>query len=364
MPEPLKNVFSKSFVQDLGQRLNSLENNVQVDVFTSRVLAKGWKDLELKARMSRISDTLHDFLGDDFARNARTLSQLAIDYRNTGRTGFEYMFLPEYIEKHGLNHFKTSMSSLASMTETGSAEFAIRPFLIEEETKTLRQMQTWAKSRDEHLRRLASEGCRPRLPWAMALPDYKKNPAPIIPILEALKGDPSLYVRRSVANNLNDVSKDHPELALDIAEKWHGDSEDTNWLVKHACRGLLKSGNPRALQLFGFAPPDKLKLSRLKLTNKTVQFGDKLEFSFQLTSPIQLGTLRLEYGIDFVKANGSLSRKVFKIGESRHEKNQLNVVKTHKFVPITTRVHYPGKHYLAIIVNGVELGKLPFLLEM
>ncbi len=364
MPEPLKNVFTDKFIQDLGARLSRLQPDFRSRPFAKQVLSGDWSDLELKARMSRISDTLHDYLGSDIDENFKVLSELAIAYRGDQRTGFEYMFLPEYIEKHGLAHHKVAMESLEKMTETGSAEFAIRPFLIEFETKTLKQMQRWSKSRDEHLRRLASEGCRPRLPWAMALPKYKKDPSPIIPILDTLKTDASLYVRRSVANNLNDISKDHPDVALDLAEQWIGISEETDWLVKHACRGLLKAGNPRAMRLFGFAPPDELLLSGFKLANKTIQFGESLNFTFQLKGDGALGTLRLEYGIDFVKANGSLSRKVFKISEATLNKSHHKVEKAHKFVPITTRVHYPGKHQLAVIVNGVELAKKPFHLKM
>lgn len=364
MPELLKNVYTKNLIEDLGKRLNQQDKKLQPKKFSAQVFSGDWKDLELKARMSKISDAIHAHLTGDFNSCVEAVCAVAESYRSTGNTGFEYMFLPEYVEKHGLSELKTSLKALGRITETGSSEFAIRPFLVEHESKTLKQMQQWTKSKDEHLRRLASEGCRPRLPWAMALPAFKKDPGPILPILEQLKTDESLYVRRSVANNLNDISKDHPELALDIATDWQGISDDTDWLIKHACRGLLKAGHPRAMTLFGFAPPDAMKLNGLKLNTADVKFGGALEFSAKITSKEALGTLRLEYAIDFVRANGSLSRKVFKISETDYESSTHQFSKVHKFVPITTRVHYPGKHYLALIVNGVEMGKKPFQLTM
>ena len=364
MPEPLKNVYTQEFIQDLAQKLAPLDSGFNRKDFIAKTLSDLWLELELKARMSKISDCIHDFLTGDFATNAEVLSSVAVQYRQSGSSGFEQMFLPHQIEKHGLKHSKVSMKALAEITETGSAEFAIRPFLIEHESKTLKQMMRWAKSADEHLRRLASEGCRPRLPWAMALPAYKQDPSSILPILDTLKTDPSLYVRRSVANNLNDISKDNPELALDLAYEWRGISEETDWLIKHACRGLLKAAHPRSLALFGFSPPDKLKLSQFKLSEKNIRFGEPLTLSAKLSSAQPLSLLRVEYGIDFVKANGSLSRKVFKLSESELQADSVDIKKTHKFVPISTRVHYSGKHYIALIINGIELAKRPFHLEM
>ncbi len=364
MPEPLKNRYNKAFVQDLSQRLGRHAPGLDQQSFTHRVLRRGWQVLELKARMSRISDTLAEFLSADFEMNAKVLTNVARDYLADDITGFEYMFLPEYIEKHGQQHFKLSMQALGAMTQTGSAEFAIRPFIVSETDKTLRQLQRWTTHKNHHLRRLASEGCRPRLPWAMALPDLKRDPAPILPILEALKTDSSEYVRRSVANNLNDISKDHPELSLDLARKWLGQSPETDWVVKHACRGLLKAGEPKALALFGWQAPDDIQLTRFTLASNQITFGDNLNFEFTLNSKERLGLLRLEYAIDFVKANGSRSRKVFKISESERSTQQLKVSKQHKFVPISTRKHYGGSHNLAVIVNGVELGQREFQLVM
>jgi 3-methyladenine DNA glycosylase AlkC len=364
MAEPLKHVYSEDFIRDLGERVASHSSLFKVTPFTQDVLAQNWPELELKARMSRIAATLHKHLSSDFKTNAALICQVAESYRQAGRSGFEYMFLPEYIVAHGLSDFRTAMQALGKITETGSAEFAVRPFLINQEAKSLRQMLRWANHRNHHLRRLASEGTRPRLPWAMALPQFKTDPTPILPILELLKADDSDYVRRSVANNLNDISKDHPELTLDIAAKWQGQGQATDRLIKHACRGLLKAGHPRALALFGLEAPTHIKIMNFAVATKTVTFGEALSFSLQLQGRKPLGLLRLEYAIDFLKANGKHSRKVFKISETDHQTNTITLSKRHKFVPITTRRHYPGQHGVAIIVNGVELAAEQFQLML
>lgn len=360
MAEPLKNVYDKIFLNDLADRVAKAQSGFAKQPFVKRVLADCWDELELKARMQRISQCLHASLALDFSAASAVLTDVARDYRADGKTGFEYMFLPDFVEKHGGEHFKVAMQSLGAMTETGSAEFAIRPFILEAESKTMKQMQRWAKDKDLHKRRLASEGCRPRLPWAMALPKFKADPEPILPILEQLRADPSEYVRRSVANNLNDISKDHPELALDIATSWLGANKETDWVVRHACRGLLKAGHPRALKLFGLAPPDHVRVTNLEVSPNPIELGKNLTINFDLISKQTLGLVRLEYGIDFVKANGSRSRKVFKISEAEQGGKTLTVQKIHKLVSITTRVHYPGVHGIAIIVNGVELASGEF----
>ena len=143
-------------------------------------------------------------------------------------------------------------------------------------------MYNWAEDENFHLRRLASEGCRPRLPWAMSLPVFKKDPTPILKIMETLKDDPVEYVRMSVANNLNDISKDHPDVVLDICERWFGRSKNTDWIVKRACRTMLKAGNKRALLLFGFGDPDQLKVANLSFDRQTLAMGEELRFSFEI----------------------------------------------------------------------------------
>ena len=197
----------------------------------------------------------------------------------------------------------------------------------------------------------------------MALPEFKRNPYPILPILERLKRDPSEYVRRSVANNLNDISKDHPALALELATGWYGDHADTDWIVKHACRTLLKQGDARAMTLFGYTAPKTVMLKDFCVA-ESVSIGNRLPFSFRLASKKgPLGKLRVEYAVHFRLKNGEHGRKVFKISESEIVEREKSIEKSHSFKPITIRTYYPGEHKIEVIVNGVGLASRIFVLN-
>jgi 3-methyladenine DNA glycosylase AlkC len=268
------------------------------------------------------------------------------------------------VECYGLDNWDISIPALALFTQYSSSEFAIRPFLAKDPKKGMGHMLQWAKDENPHLRRLASEGCRPRLPWAMALSGFKKDPTPILPILETLKDDPSEYVRMSVANNLNDISKDHPGLVLEISEKWLGQSKNTDWIVKRACRTLLKEGNTQALLLFGFGDPGHIDVKKLTFSTPSLTIGDDFRFTFEMSfESDEEFRIRLEYGIDFVKANGKLSRKIFQIREASFEPGTHTISRKHSFQDLSTRKHYPGQHRMAIIVNGVEKLNAKFDLE-
>ncbi|MEO0474244.1 MAG: DNA alkylation repair protein, partial [Bacteroidota bacterium] len=257
---------------------------------------------------------------------------------------------------YGQDDWEASIPALEHFTQYSSSEFAVRPFILKDPDRMLTVIQKWANHPNYHVRRLASEGCRPRLPWAMALPIFKKDPKPLLPILELLKADPEDYVRRSVANNLNDISKDHPDLVLNVAGKWLGQKKETDWIVKHACRTLLKKGVPQAMRLFGFGDPQAVRIQDMRISPATVSIGEKVTFSFTLLhtegTPAKL---RIEYAIDFVKANGSTSRKVFHITENQYPTGEeIRFEKTHSFKERTTRKHYPGRHHFTILINGVE----------
>jgi 3-methyladenine DNA glycosylase AlkC len=224
----------------------------------------------------------------------------------------------------------------------------------------MRQMELWAESDNLHVRRLASEGCRPRLPWAMALPAFKRDPRLVLSILKKLKADESEYVRRSVANNLNDIAKDNPAAVVKIARHWQGESEQTDRLLKHACRTLLKQARPDIMKLFGFAKPEHIRIGDL-VVQRRVKIGGDLPFSFTLHSlQSPLGKLRIEFAMDFMKQNGRPSRKLFKFSEAEHSGNEKSYCKSYSFRPISTRKYYAGAHGLAIIVNGFELAKATF----
>jgi 3-methyladenine DNA glycosylase AlkC len=237
---------------------------------------------------------------------------------------------------------------------------AVRPFIIKYEERMMAQMLKWSQHENEHIRRLASEGCRPALPWAVALPKFKKDPALVLPILTQLKADSSQYVRKSVANNLNDISKTRPDVVIRVASEWFGEDVRTNWVLKHGCRTLLKKGNRDILALFGLDDDTKVDIDDFALSEKTLVIGGDLIFSFSIWAADSL-KVRLEYGIDYVKSGGKRSRKLFKISELSLKGNEKkSYVRKHSFKDLSTRKHYPGVHSVTLIVNGNEYGTLDF----
>lgn len=355
MPEPLKHLYSIELVESIANECHQYYPKFNRSHFTKDVLLKDWKQLELKERMHRIAKILGECLPTDYHQSIDILLKVAENY-----SGLAHMCFPDFVEQYGMLDFKTSMMALEKLTARSSSEFAIRPFIIKYPKKATSTLKKWAKSKNEHIRRLASEGCRPRLPWAMALPEYKKDPSAVLEIILKLINDDSLYVRRSIANNLNDISKDHPEVVVDIATQYLGQSKQTDWVIKHACRGLLKQGHKQVLTLFGYSKASHVTVKQLTI-DRQVKLGDKLNFGFELkTTDKYLGKLRVEFIIDFMKANGKTAGKIFKICEGEYLSNQKLITKYFSFKPISTRKYYLGKHQLSVVVNGSAIGSKEF----
>ncbi|MDD4372572.1 MAG: DNA alkylation repair protein [Bacteroidales bacterium] len=266
------------------------------------------------------------------------------------------MFLPDYIEVFGLNDYETSVSLMEYVTQFCSCEFAVRPFIIKYGDRMINQMNQWSLHQNYHVRRIASEGSRPRLPWAIALPDLKQNPNPILPLLDNLKSDPSEYVRRSVANCLNDIAKDNPEIVISIAKQWKGYSKETYALIKHGCRTLLKKGNSEVLKYFGLDDNPNIVVTQFRIERPKIAIGESLEFCFTLqNNGKKTQTVRIEYGIYYLRNNGQHSKKVFKISERMLEPNEkIDIKRRQSFKIITTRKFYVGEQNLSIIINGQE----------
>ena len=357
MAELLKHRYNPALISSLGDALQQAYTPFDIEGFTAFVFDAEWGEKELKDRMKHVAVSMFNFLPDDFSQAIEVLKSASPNFG-----GFEFMFFPTYVELYGLDRFDISIPALEFFTQFSSSEFAVRPFIKQYPDKMMQQMLLWATSDNHHVRRLASEGCRPRLPWAMELPDFKKNPKPVMAVLELLKNDESEYVRRSVANNLNDISKDNPQLVIDVAKSWMGKTSNTDTLLKHACRGLLKSGDEAILPLFGFEPAHHVELSSFKV-DPEVAIGDKLQFEFCLsTTQESLGKLRLEYAVDFLRSNGTSSRKVFKMSEADFSQQNKQVIKRHSFKLISTRRYYAGSHNMVVIVNGKGVASCPFLL--
>ncbi|MFV0394570.1 MAG: DNA alkylation repair protein [Coprobacillaceae bacterium] len=349
----LKDMFTYDSLKKVALAIRSNYEVFQVEDFLNSVIDDTWDALELKARGRKISTSLRKYLPSDYQSTLFILEKSV--------KGFSYAyFFPDFIEAYGQDDWDISINALERNTEYWSSELAIRHFIIKDEKRMMKQMYYWSKHENEHVRRLASEGCRPQLPWGLTIPNLKKDPTPILPILEQLKTDTSLYVRKSVANNINDISKTHPDIVIKMAKEWYGKNEDTNWIVKHGCRTLLKKGNREVLEIFGYNDASSINIDNLKLEKKVISIGENNTFTFTISSE-KSTKVRLEYGIDYVKTNGKRNRKIFKISEVTLKENEKkNYSRKQSFLDVSTRKHYPGKHSIVLIVNGMERGSLDF----
>jgi 3-methyladenine DNA glycosylase AlkC len=327
--------------------------------FNELLFCDSFKDMELMEMGRHATECLAKVLPKSYSPAVKLLMMAAPEVK-----GFEAFCLPTYVEIYGLDHWEYSLPAMAAFTKYSSSEFSIRPYIKKDAARAMAYLLALASDENDKVRRFASEGCRPRLPWAMALPDFKKDPTPILPILEKLKDDDSEFVQKSVANNLNDISKDNPELVLDICERWQGTSKSTDWIIKRACRTMLKAGNKRAMVLFGFGDPKSLFIEELKFKKKSVKIGEKIQFSFTLKLETKKKCkVRLEYIMHFAKASGKTSKKVFQIIEKVYAPGLHELTRSHSFADLSTRKHYPGNHRIAIVVNGVEKAETEITLK-
>lgn len=375
MAEPFKNMYNEQFFDRFTKDLKLVINDFDAREFVSRIMDDEWENRELKQRCRHITTVLKEFLPVDYKDAIAKILELldyvkstypdfsVIDDEKFGLT-LEYgAILDNYVEQYGLDDYETSIRAIEKITQFTSCEFAVHPFIIKYPDEMMKQMLVWSKHEHWGVRRLASEGCRPRLPWAMALPNLKENPAPIIPILENLKNDPSRFVRLSVANNLNDIAKDNPETVIDLVKKWRGESKEVDWIIKHGCRTLLKQGNPEMMELFGFdSVIENISIDNFQIPTPKVKVGDSLEFSFKLLNHNDKKVrIRLEYGIYYQKANGTLTKKVHKISEKEYAADSVTqITRKHSFRVVTTRKLHLGLHQIAVIINGNEFEKYSF----
>ncbi|MDQ0207612.1 DNA alkylation repair protein [Alkalicoccobacillus murimartini] len=353
--EPLKNIYNEAYVDRLTSDLQTTFPDFVAEDFRTLILQPDWSSLELMERKRRITEALCKTLPDPYTKALEILVQVAPPYNGLGGIVF-----PDFVQCYGLDYWNESMDALEVLTQYSTAEFAVRPYFIKDTESMIKQCLVWADSSNEHVRRLASEGSRPRLPWGISVPSFKQDPTPLLPILEKLKQDESLYVRRSVANSLNDITKTHPDLFIQIAMDWYGGNEDTNWIIKHASRSLLKKGDKQILSLFGYENSQNLHIKEFQFETASIKIGERVDFSFDLFSEVDT-KLRVEYAIDYVKARGHRTRKVFKLSEtSIKEKETKPYSRTHAFEDLSTRTHHPGLHQLTLIVNGEEKVSVEF----
>lgn len=360
MPEPLKNMFNEKYVNDLSAATKQFYPAFDTQAYHACIFDKQWQARELKDRMRHISTSLRPFLPEDYAVALSIMRQASLVLKGYS---YEMMIFPDFVEVFGLDDWGASIPALEHFTQLCSSEFAVRPFIIRDQERMMAQMMKWAQHENHHVRRLASEGIRPRLPWGISLPAFKADPSPILPILEQLRDDESEYVRRSVANNLNDIAKDNPDVVLDVARRWHlQDTPETQWMIRHALRTLIKKGDPAALELLGYGGNGEITVKRLTVQPDQIAIGDNLTFSFLVESHAdEPQNLMIDYIVHLMRSNGRQTPKVFKLSKVTLAPGEtLTITRKHSFKPVTTRKYYPGEHAIAVQINGKQFEPAAF----
>lgn len=365
-PNAFKNKINEVVVRKLARSLAKQTPHFDSKKFLT--LLKDLPQLELKARVRLIALYLKETLHLNFPE---AITVLLTVMEEDDLQGFDLWPISEFISDNGLDHFDESMQAMYQLTQRFTSEFAVRPFLMKNHKKVLKYFNKWTMDKNVHVRRWVSEGTRPLLPWGQKLSLFIEDPTLSLNLLEKLKDDEELYVRKSVANHLNDIAKNHPQVVLDTLKRWQkeapSDSLDKiNWITRHALRTLIKRGDSRALQLMGVRNKVDVEITRLKLAKKRYELHDQLEFSFLVKSNSAMREkLIIDYAIDFVKASGKQGKKVFKLKTLEIEAGEeVMLKKKHSLKPITTMKYYSGTHHLMIQVNGEMMGQISFYLEV
>jgi len=363
-----RDVYNPKLVAQMAANIQNVYPDFDAQGFAEAINPE-LADRSLTERAQLICETLLECLSKEYPEAVQILlasSGRELDGDNLeGLDGFYYLPFCKYVSNYGLAEadYEVSMQALYELTKRFTSEGAIRPFLRKYPERTLALLHEWVKDENLHVRRLVSEGTRTRLPWAGHLKQFQEDPTPVLELLEQLKTDPELYVRRSVANNLNDLAKDHPDLVVQTLRRWEKiDNDGTQWIIRHALRSLIKAGHVGALELLGYAPNPAIEIENFRLDSNAVKMGDSMQFHFAVSSKSnQTQSLMLDYIFHFVKANGKTAPKVFKLSKKELESGEmLTFSKKQSFKPITTRKYYPGRHRIQLQINGQAGASLDF----
>jgi len=372
MPEPFKRLLSPDLVRLAGSHFARALPGFPHARFEALAL-DGFDALEMKARAMRIADALEATLPDDFARAAAAIeATLAPALGDTdlgamragadGLAGWIAWPLGEYVARRGLHQPDRALACLHALTRRFSAEFAIRPFILAHPDRVFATLAAWTRDPDPHVRRLVSEGSRPRLPWGVVLKPLVADPSPTLPLLAALQDDPIEYVRRSVANHLNDIAKDHPAVVAGwLEEHLPGASRERRSLLRHASRTLVKRGDRRVLAAWGLDAPLRGSAA-LAVSPRRIRLGEAVEIRVALESAArEAQRLAVDYVVHHVRADGTTSPKVFKGWKVVLAPGGRRVLqRRHAVRPITTRRYHPGHHRIEIQANGRVVAEAAF----
>lgn len=365
MAEPLKHLLHPGVPERLAQRLQAQWPAFEATRFVQDALLN-YEPLALMARGQRLADGLARHLPPQVPEALALLTAaleppLPLDARgepvSDGRPDSVFIYLPFslYIAQQALDHPEAALDAMHALTQRFTAEFCIRPFLERHPGPSWARLQHWQHDPSAHVRRLVSEGTRPRLPWAARLKTLQADPRPVLPLLVALRDDVSSYVRRSVANHLGDIAKDHPDLAVATAQAWRDPAQPVrDQLLRHALRVPLKQGHPGALAVFGLGHASALEVTQASLWPERPRIGQALEVSLTLHNPsAQAQTALVDLVVHYRKADGQARPKVFKLSTVDLAPGAHQVLsKRLSLAQMTTRTHHPGEHAVAVQING------------
>jgi 3-methyladenine DNA glycosylase AlkC len=369
MAEALKHFFDSALIRSLAADITRAHPSLDSKRFVADGL-HGLEALSLTARGSHLAEVLRRHLPAEYERAVEVLlASLGAEHDSSesfGMAPFRYLPHVTFVARFGLDHFETSMRAQYELTKRFTAEGSIRPFIVKYPEQTLERLVSWSSDPSVHVRRLVSEGTRPRLPWASRLPAFQKDPRPVLALLERLKDDPERYVQRSVANNLNDIAKDHPALAVEVCRRWSvGAGAGRRWIVKHALRSLIKQGDRGALELMGVGAKPRVAVQGVTVSPARPVLGAGVVIEFELSSTAaKAQDLLVDFAVHFVKANGSSRAKVFKLQRVHLPgKSKISLRARVSLADLTTRKHYPGRHSIDLLVNGVRFDLCEFELR-
>jgi 3-methyladenine DNA glycosylase AlkC len=358
MATPLKDSFGPDVPRRIAEAIAVVRPGFPVRRFLVDAL-DGYEDLELMPRGRHIARALNAHLPTDYDEAIEillaSLDPLTQGEELTGMATFIHMPHVFYVAEYGRGHWDTSMKAQHQLTQRFTAEYSIRVFLESEPERTLGRLREWTRDPSPDVRRLVSEGTRPRLPWAPRLRRFQEDPSPVLELLELLKDDESAYVRRSVANNLNDIGKDHPGLLIATCRRWMKEAgPERRVLIRHALRSAVKRGEHAALEVLGFGATGAAEVERMTMEPRRPRIGETIRISFTLrNSARDRAAFNVDLRVHFVKANGGTSPKVFRVREltlvpgERRDLSKLVSLRQQ-----TTRTHYSGRHDVEVVVNG------------
>lgn len=375
MAEPLKNLIDASTVRAAARHLQRAWPEFDASRFSALAL-HGLDELELKARAMQLCAALEQTLPDDFDHAAQILEGSLAPPRTdedwsaqhndeAGLAGWVIWPMGEFVARRGQQAPGRALRALHALTQRFTAEWAIRPFIEQHPAIVYATLQRWCSDPSAHVRRLVSEGSRPRLPWGRQLKALIDDPSPNLPLLRKLQDDASAYVRRSVANHLNDIAKDHPQVLVGwLAEHLPNAPATRRASLKHACRSLIKQGHADVLRAWGLGQAFDGSL-RLRLSPKRLQIGESLQLEVHLRSSAAADqALVVDYAVHHVKANGSVAPKVFKGWQLVIAPGQRCALqKSHALRVISTRSYYPGRHQIDLLINGEVRAQAAFVLR-